>query len=662
MTQNLRSIRHFTGRALATLVLLASLVAGPLPGSGQTVLNLGLGSIPLVSKISPDLLENLTLTGSSDADVIVQLDGPMSPLLALTIARSALINRGYSPRLGTVALRVPAQRLGELAVFGEVASITRDRETFSTGHITATTGADAARSAQAATSGQTLDGSGVGIAVLDSGVYAPHQSLKGGGGSRAAVSIDFTGEGRTDDPYGHGSHVASAAGGNHSLSGQSGSFAGIAHNSPIANLRVLDSRGEGRASGVLKAIDWLLVNGARHKIRVVNMSFGAPAVDSYRVDPLCRAVRKLVDAGFVVVVAAGNDGKMRRSDGTFQKTYGLIHSPGNEPSAITVGATNTYGTDDRSDDAVASYSSRGPTRSYVTDQDGVKRFDNVVKPDLVAPGNRVIFAQSPGNRMVTDNPGLHAAAAETGINGETETRRVMYMSGTSVAAPIVAGAAALLLQAKPGLSPNMVKMILMYTAQPLEGHNMLEQGSGQLNIEGAVRVARAMVDQPVLGRSVGDPIMPAGMMIDQTSMVAGARFPWSQGIIVDHGFITGENLIRRFQRVYSLRYALGDGTIEGFDQISVNLSLMSRGIIVSDGILTADGIIIGDSSPWANDPQFMSNGALLSDGVLLPDGTVLFDGLLVSNGIIVSDGIIIGDGLTRASGVESTGDDTASMR
>ena len=133
----------------------------------------------------------------------------------------------------------------------------------------------------------------------------------------------------------------------------------------IINLRVLNSRGSGSVSAVLGALDWVFQNRAAYNIRVVNMSLGMPAVDSYRFDPLCRAVRRLVDAGVVVVAAAGNNGK----NGAGQKVYGQVHSPGDEPSAITVGASNTFGTDARSDDGVTTYSSRGPTRGHWIDVD-----------------------------------------------------------------------------------------------------------------------------------------------------------------------------------------------------------------------------------------------------------------------------------------------------
>src|ERR1044071_6392573 len=132
------------------------------------------------------------------------------------------------------------------------------------------------------------------------------------------------------------------------------------------------------------------------------MSLGTPALTSYRNDQLCQEVRKLVDAGIVVVAAAGNDGK----DESGAKVYGHIHSPGNEPSAITVGAVNGFGTDSRADDKVATYSSRGPTRSYWTDGYGIKHYDNLIKPDLVAIGNKLIFAESTNSTASPATNGL----------------------------------------------------------------------------------------------------------------------------------------------------------------------------------------------------------------------------------------------------------------
>jgi serine protease AprX len=231
---------------------------------------------------------------------------------------------------------------------------------------------------------------------------------------------------------------------------------------------------------VLAALDWLIANKSNYGVRVVNMSLGTPAINSYEDDPICNAVRKLVDAGVVVVAAAGNNGR----DANGQKIYGAIDCPGNEPSAITVGASNSFGTDPRNEDSVTTYSSRGPTRSFSVDSYGLVHFDNIIKPDLVAPGNKIIAAEAIGN-------GLLKRYSELETNKYSTTNmKLMYLSGTSMSTPTVAGAAALLLEAHSSLTPNMVKMLLMYTAQPLAGFNTLEQGAGQLNVAGAVTVAR----------------------------------------------------------------------------------------------------------------------------------------------------------------------------
>src|SRR5262249_15162283 len=154
-------------------------------------------------------------------------------------------------------------------------------------------------------------------------------------------------------------------------------YEGIASGAKLINVRVLDDNGIGSSADLINGLNWIYANRSANNIRVVNLSLGAPAIESWRTDPLCQAVRKLTAAGIVVVAAAGNNGKT--ADG--QKIYGAIHAPGNDPSVITVGASNTFGTDARNDDGVTTYSSRGPTRSYWTDTNGVKHFDNLIKPD-----------------------------------------------------------------------------------------------------------------------------------------------------------------------------------------------------------------------------------------------------------------------------------------
>src|SRR5205807_8513139 len=129
-----------------------------------------------------------------------------------------------------------------------------------------------------------------------------------------------------------------------------------------------------------------------------------PAIDSYGNDPLCQAVRRATDTGIIVVAAAGNNGKSSAGE----KIYGQIHSPGNEPSVITVGASNSSGTDGRSDDTVTTYSSRGPTRAYRTDENAVRHYDNLLKPDLTAPGNKIVGAAAADNYRSATHPELDA--------------------------------------------------------------------------------------------------------------------------------------------------------------------------------------------------------------------------------------------------------------
>ncbi len=542
---------HRTKRFLV-LSLLLSLAVGPALLSGKLLTSVHAAKGKDQSNGNQDLkpkkiasdLSDLLSSKSSDSmvKVILQLnDKPTGQLNALLASNGVKIKKHFD-NLNSFALELPANVVDVLSTFPEVAFISVDSEVRTLGgHVAHTSGADNVRSMSA---DGALDGSGVGIAIIDSGIYGAHTSFVDtqNGQSRIVVNMDFTGEGRTDDPYGHGTHVAAAAAGNGVIS--RGEYIGIAPRARILNLRVLNSKGIGSVSGLLSAFNWLMTNASTYNVRVVNLSLGMPAINSYKFDPLCLAVRALVDRGIVVVAAAGNNGK--NSEG--QKLYGHIHSPGNEPSAITVGAVDTKGTDQRNDDTIATYSSRGPTRSFWTDQNGNKHFDGLIKPEIAAAGNKTVFAQSPNNYLLSQNPAL-----DVHVSGSAP-RKQMMLSGTSMAAPLVAGAAALMFEANPTLTPNLVKTLLMYTAQQLPNQNMLEQGAGSLNIDGATRIARLVRTTINSSTALGASLLTGPAPSPQTSISLRngvSTFQWSQGVIAGRTYVTGTPLITLYQRVYA---------------------------------------------------------------------------------------------------------------
>ena len=307
-----------------------------------------------------------------------------------------------------------------------------------------------------------VTGAGVRVAVVDSGLQ-PHPDLPR---SRVAAFVDFV-NGRTEpyDDYGHGTHVAGIIAGSGVSS--DGRFTGAAPQAEIVALRVLDASGAGTTSNVIAALEWVSDNAEAYNIRVVNLSLGHPVFEPAATDPLVMLVEALSRQGVVVVAAAGNRG----SDGeSGQSVYQSITSPGNAPSAVTVGAEHTNGSLARSDDVIADFSSRGPTA-----------FDREVKPDIVAPGYAVTSLEAPGSYLLLAYPHLEV---EPGY---------LHLSGTSMAAPVVAGAAALVLDANPELAAHTVKALLQFTAQRVPGVDPLTQGSGAVNVAGAVRLA-ARVD------------------------------------------------------------------------------------------------------------------------------------------------------------------------
>ncbi len=258
---------------------------------------------------------------------------------------------------------MPAKALAALANDPDVVTISPDREVRGTLDI-------AAQAINATIANQnTWKGTGIGVAVIDSGIDGPDVN------PQVAYSENFVpSEMGALDHYGHGTHVAGIIAGNGGLS--RGKYKGIASGVKLINLRVLDTYARGTDSAVIAAIQQAISLKTTYNIRVINLSVGRPVASSYVNDPLCQAVEAAWKAGIVVVVAAGNEGRnqSQNTDG-----YGTITVPGNDPYVITVGAMKTMGTAPRADDAIASYSSKGPTV-----------IDHIAKPDLVAPGNRIV--------------------------------------------------------------------------------------------------------------------------------------------------------------------------------------------------------------------------------------------------------------------------------
>ncbi|GAB3168675.1 hypothetical protein GCM10027059_31900 [Myceligenerans halotolerans] len=272
-------------------------------------------------------------------------------------------------------------------------------------------------------------GEGVTVAVLDSGIDATHPDLD----DVVAGERDFTGKGDVTDGHGHGTHVASILTGSGEAS--DGANRGVAPDADLLVGKVLDDYGYGELSGVIDGMEWAAAEGAD----VVNLSLGSlffdvPSPDAVAVDELTEQY------GTLFVVAAGNDGDLGQ---------GTVGSPGIAASALTVGAVDDA-------DTVTPYSSRGGADA------------GLLKPDVVAPGDGIVAARATGTSEGDVVDDLHVA-----------------LSGTSMAAPHVAGAAALLKQARPGLDATALKSTLMGSAEPT-GADVWSEGAGRITVPGAI--------------------------------------------------------------------------------------------------------------------------------------------------------------------------------
>jgi serine protease AprX len=287
------------------------------------------------------------------------------------------------------------------------------------------------------------------IAIVDSGIEAGRADF----GNRVVADVTLSelepnsgGDGR-----GHGTFVASIA------AGSAEGYTGAAPRAKLVSIDVVDDRGMAMTSDVIRAADWILANKDAYGIRVANFSLFGSVETTFRFDPLDRAVERLWFSGIVVVAAAGNHG----AEG---QPVGVPYAPGNDPFIITVGANDTGRSVSTQDDRVAPWSAYGSTP------------DGFQKPELVAPGRFLVAAVPASSTLASERPDK---VVEPGY---------MQLSGTSFAAPVVAGAAANLLAAHPDWSPDQVKGALMLTTRAMPNAVPGSAGVGEVNAGKAVRV------------------------------------------------------------------------------------------------------------------------------------------------------------------------------
>jgi serine protease AprX len=287
-----------------------------------------------------------------------------------------------------------------------------------------------------------INGAGVGVALIDSGVV-PVAGFAGS--NRLVYGPDFSKEGHKRwlanlDTFGHGTHLAGIIAGRDPLTG----VTGVAPQARLVSVKVAGADGETSLARVLGALDWVRRNAAALNIRVVNLSLGIDEPEGYERDPLAWAAEQMWRSGVVVVAAAGNQGAAAQR----------LDLPAGDPYVLAVGATDTFGTVDPADDRVAPFSSR----------------DAVRPPDVVAPGTNIVSARVPGSALDREFP--QARVGEYYFRG----------SGTSQAAALVSGVVARLLGARPELTPDQLKVLVMAGAvdladpRPADGAGRIDAG------------------------------------------------------------------------------------------------------------------------------------------------------------------------------------------
>jgi serine protease AprX len=433
------------GRGAITALVAMLALSVPLAAS-----HTGRGDTHSVTYIAPVLKKRAASKPNARMAVIVTADGALGD--SDRDMRRLLAHAGLNPyrNLGIVdglSVELPAKKLDDLAEIPGL-TITPDAPVhvsayssnqlwpYESGLSKGWSGPDAPAPGTAPT-----------IAVLDSGIQPGRADF----GNRVFANVDLStlpanaaGDGR-----GHGTFVAGIA------AGAADGYAGAAPQANLVSVDVMDDNGVARTSDVIAGCQWVLANKAKYNIRIANLSLHSATKSNFTTDPLDKAVEKLWFGGVVVVAAAGNYGVPTGPSG-------VLYAPGNDPFVITVGAIDIGGTKNRNDDFNAPWSAYGRTP------------DGFLKPDLAAPGRYMVGPVPPGSTLAVQRADKVVAPG------------YIQLSGTSFAAPAVAGAAAQILAKHPDYTPDQVKGVLMVSAKPVEGADVGSVGVGELQMGKAV--------------------------------------------------------------------------------------------------------------------------------------------------------------------------------
>ena len=313
-----------------------------------------------------------------------------------------------------------------------------------------------------------VDGSGVAVAVLDTGIHADHPDLAGRVVHCEDLSSERGSAADCADTFGHGTFMAGLIAGNGAASG--GRYKGTAPGANLVAIKAAAFDGSSDVAHILAGIQWAVAFKDIYNIRVLNLSLGTDSAQDYRFSPLNFAVERAWLAGIVVVVSAGNTGP----------DAGTVMKPGDDPFVITVGASSDMGTTSTGDDVITGFSGRGPTRS-----------NGLSKPDVVAPGLHTISLRSPGSAIDQKYPS--AVVEGSYFRG----------SGTSMSTATVSGIVAQMLDRNPELTPDQVKARLTGTTRTITNTDAQAVGKGQVDAYAAATTALESPQQFTLSTGLG---------------------------------------------------------------------------------------------------------------------------------------------------------------